>query len=327
MFDSLARFFSEDGFMPHGMCYLWRPGVLSLHVVSDALITLAYASIPFTLVYFVRKRKDLEFSWMFVSFAVFIIACGTTHAMEIWVIWHPNYWLSGSIKAITALASVPTAILLVKLIPDALKLPSAAILRETNAELDRQVHERERAENEVRRMNVELEARVANRTEELEDANRSLTQEAGERKRAEAQIRLRTEELARSNDELEQFAYSASHDLQEPLRAVAGSMQLLHKRYAGRLDARADEYIEHAVDGAKRMQRLIDDLLEYSRVGTGKLERDRVDCKEVLERATENLRASIQETGAVIEYRELPAITGDRTRLTQLFQNLIGNAI
>src|SRR5262245_9486588 len=169
-------------FMPHGMCYLWRPDILALHVVSDALITLAYASIPFTLVYFVRKRKDLEFSWIFVCFAIFIIACGTTHAMEIWVIWHPDYWVSGIVKGATALASVPTAILLVKLIPDALRLPSAASLREANLELDRQIHDRERAEAEVRRMNMELESRVAQRTQELEAANHKLLREVNERK-------------------------------------------------------------------------------------------------------------------------------------------------
>ena len=118
MFDSILRFLSGEGFMPHGMCYLWRPDLLGLHVISDALITCAYFSIPFTLLYFVRKRRDLEFNWMFVCFAVFIVACGATHLMEIWTVWHPAYWLSGSIKALTAVASVPTAILLVKLIPD-----------------------------------------------------------------------------------------------------------------------------------------------------------------------------------------------------------------
>ena len=84
----------SHGFMPHGMCYLWRPGILLLHVISDALITLAYFTIPFTLLYFVRKRRDLQFNWMFVCFAVFIVACGTTHAMEIWTVWRPDYWVS-----------------------------------------------------------------------------------------------------------------------------------------------------------------------------------------------------------------------------------------
>src|SRR5882757_2632204 len=124
MMDFFKKLFFFRRFLPHGPCYLWRPGVLWLHIVSDSLITLAYFSIPFTLVYFVRKRKDLEFHWMFICFAVFIVACGATHLMEIWVIWHPAYWLSGTIKAITALASVPTAILLLKLVPQALRLPS-----------------------------------------------------------------------------------------------------------------------------------------------------------------------------------------------------------
>src|ERR1700744_4058286 len=105
---SLEHLFSSNGFMPHGMCYLWRQDVLALHVLSDSLITLAYFSIPFTLLYFVRQRRDLQFNWMFVCFAVFIIACGTTHLLEILTIWHPVYWLSGGVKAITAVASVPT---------------------------------------------------------------------------------------------------------------------------------------------------------------------------------------------------------------------------
>ena len=135
MFGGLKHFVSTDGFMPHGMCYLWQPGILALHVVSDSLITLAYFSIPFTLIYFVRKRADLQFNWIFICFAVFIVACGATHLMEIWTVWHPAYWLSGGIKAITAAASVPTAILLIKLVPVALRVPSPAALREATEEL------------------------------------------------------------------------------------------------------------------------------------------------------------------------------------------------
>jgi signal transduction histidine kinase len=149
VFEFIRHFFSEDGFMPHGMCYLWRPDVLSLHVASDGLISLAYFSIPITLLAFVRARKDLVFDWMFVCFAVFIVACGTTHLMEILVIWHPVYWLSGAIKAITALASVPTAILLVKLMPTALKLPSPSALQAANTRLEREIADRHRIEQEL----------------------------------------------------------------------------------------------------------------------------------------------------------------------------------
>jgi PAS domain S-box-containing protein len=188
MLEALGRFFSEDDFMPQGTCYLWEPSVLWLHVVSDALIAAAYFSVPFTLVCFVYKRKDLKFHWMFICFAIFIVACGTTHLMEIWVIWHPTYWLSGSIKAITALASVPTAILLVQLVPEAVRLPSSTQLEEANIALQLEVADRERAESEARRLNEELEARVAERTRQLALANRTLLDGARERERAQTEL-------------------------------------------------------------------------------------------------------------------------------------------
>ena len=182
MLDHLSHAFSADGFMPHGMCYLWQRNILALHVISDALIALAYATIPFTLLYFVRKRRDLQFNWMFVCFAVFIVACGTTHVMEIVTIWNPVYWLSGTVKAITALASVPTAFLLLKLVPDALRLPSPATLQgEINVRLV--------AELEVRRLNSDLEARVAERTAQLETVNRELREEFRHRQQAEEAMR------------------------------------------------------------------------------------------------------------------------------------------
>jgi PAS domain S-box-containing protein len=182
MLEHLDHALSTSGFMPHGMCYLWKPGLLALHVISDSLITLAYFSIPFTLLYFVRKRRDLEFNWMFICFAVFIVACGTTHLMEIVTVWKPEYWLSGTIKAITAAASVPTAILLAKLIPEAVALPSPSALR-------REIAERHRAEQEVRAVNEALEARVAERTAELEAINLRLREEMRQRHEAEERSR------------------------------------------------------------------------------------------------------------------------------------------
>ncbi|MBW8482026.1 sensor histidine kinase [Actinomadura parmotrematis] len=134
-------------------------------------------------------------------------------------------------------------------------------------------------------------------------------------------------ELRRSNAELEQFAYVASHDLQEPLRKVASFCQMLDRRYADRLDDRGRQYIEFAVDGSKRMQSLISDLLGFSRVGRMSAMEDGVALDAVVDRAVDNLSALIEETGATVERAELPAVHGDRSQLGQLFQNLVGNAV
>jgi len=140
-------------------------------------------------------------------------------------------------------------------------------------------------------------------------------------------LQAHTEELERSNSELEQFAYIASHDLQEPLRKVASFTQLLQRRYAGQLDARADQYIEFAVDGAKRMQALINDLLQYSRVGRSAREPALVSSDTALAQARNNLAASIEETGATLETGHLPLVLAELTLLTAVFQNLLSNAL
>ncbi len=148
-----------------------------------------------------------------------------------------------------------------------------------------------------------------------------------ERRRFEQELELRAADLARSNAELEQFAYVASHDLQEPLRAVTSYTQLLSRRYSGQLDAKADEYIAFAVEGATRMQQLIKDLLMYSRVGTRGNELVPVDFLAVFEAAVANLEVAVAESGATVTHGELPTVSGDFTQLAQLLQNLISNAL
>jgi PAS domain S-box-containing protein len=148
-----------------------------------------------------------------------------------------------------------------------------------------------------------------------------------ERHQAEETLRQQAEELERSNRELEQFAYVASHDLQEPLRIVSSYMQLLARRYQGKLDQDADEFIGFAVEGANRMKSLITDLLAYSRVGTRGKELIPVEMEDALARATRNLRLAIQDSGAIIAHDDLPVVLADPLQMTQLLQNLIGNAI
>jgi PAS domain S-box-containing protein len=148
-----------------------------------------------------------------------------------------------------------------------------------------------------------------------------------ERKRAEKTLERQAEELARSNAELEQFAYVASHDLQEPLRMVKSYLQLIERRYKGQLDSDADDFIAFAVDGAERMQILINDLLEYSRVTTYGKPFAPTACATILDHVLANLKIAIEESGAVVTYDELPTVMADETQLARLLQNLIGNAI
>jgi PAS domain S-box-containing protein len=148
--DFLRQVFGPGGFMPHGYCYMWNPGLVWLHVISDSLIALSYFTIPFTLLWFVRKRRELPFSRMFVLFGAFIVACGATHVMEVWNLWHAQYWLAGGLKAVTALASVATAILLVRLVPQALELPNLSDWAQANVALESEIHERRELEIDLR---------------------------------------------------------------------------------------------------------------------------------------------------------------------------------
>ena len=155
----------------------------------------------------------------------------------------------------------------------------------------------------------------------------ALFHDITKRKKAEESLKQTLEELARSNKDLEQFAYVASHDLQEPLRMVTSYVQLIEKRYKGRLDKDADEFIAFAVEGATRMQKLINDLLTYSRVRTRGRRFETVDINNVMEQVMSNLSSNIQETGAKILWDGLPSIAADETQMVQLFQNLVGNGI
>lgn len=258
-----------ESYLPHGYCYLWQPGLLTLHVVSDSIITLAYYSIPLGLVYFVRKRADLPFHWMFVLFAVFIVACGTTHLMEIWTLWHPSYWLSGAVKVVTAGASLGTAVLLVPLIPKAIALPSPA------------------------------------------------------------QLEAKNDELRAVNRELETFSYSVSHDLRAPLRAIDGFSRVLLEDHAPQLDGEGVRSLNIIRANAQRMGRLIDDLLEFSRLSRKELVTAQVDMEALARAAADDLRreAALGAAAATIEIGQLPAARGDAGLLQQVWANLIGNAL
>jgi len=182
--------FQSNGFIPHGHCYLWQAGLVWLHIISDATIALAYYSIPFLLIYFISKRKDVPFNGVFLLFGAFIIACGTGHLMDIWTLWYPDYWIAGSLKAFTAIISLYTAFALFYLMPQALTLPSPA---------------------------------------QLEAVNLTLITEIVERKRIEKELRLAQEVAQNSSQAKSEFLANMSHELRTPLNGILGYTQIIQR--------------------------------------------------------------------------------------------------
>ncbi len=555
MLNFFHRLFATD-FMPHVYC-LREPSLIALHAIADAVIALSYFLIPTALLLLIRRRRDLAFPWMFALFGVFILGCGATHVLGIVTLWHPIYRFDGAMKALTALASAGTAVLLFRLLPQLMLIPSPEQLRA-------EIQERESAEREVRRMNARLEQRVAERTQELEKANQRLAESElrlrsildgakaliyvkdlngrftfvnqaftefmglrreqiidrtdddlfppvlaaefkkndqltltqgstefeevaqnsqgatvyvsnkfslvgfdgqpyalcgmstniTERKLAEeglakanrelrdseerfrqiaelvpdmlwsadldgnmrfiskrlqyytgmneqncsaanwqnmihpddfpvvkeqikkaaisrqsweVETRLRRADglyrwfmlrtapvcrdagavgywlgafndidemkrteraLRRSNEELEQFAYAAAHDLQEPLRNVSTSLGILRKQLGERITPEETEWMTESIKNARRMQTMVQDLLQYSRVVSESEQiAPLVNTKLAAEQALQNLGEAVRESQAQIQLGDLPEISVREPHLITLFQNLIGNSI
>ncbi len=427
----LRRLFSSDGFHPHGPCYLWKPELIWLHVISDALIFLAYMSIAVTLVHFVRKRRDLLFNWMFLCFGTFIVACGLTHAIEVRTIWVPWYWFSGGVKAVTAVASVGTAILLVRLVRGALALASPEHLKTANQTEEgvlvpsaiRDITERKRAEANQRASEEKFravaehlndaivsadseakisyfnraaerafgysaadtlgkpltllmpdrfqdahrrgfqrflstgEARVIGKTVELTGIRKdgsefplelSLTtwkasegtfftaiiRDITERKRAEeamarqaAELSRSNAELAATNRELEAFSYSVSHDLRAPLRHIDGFARILLEDCEPQLDALAQRHLQRIRDATAHMGRLVDDLLNLSRIGRREVNKQVVSLNSLVEEVLVDLKPEMEGRQIDWQIGRLPFVECDPALIRQALANLLSNAL
>ncbi|OWW19852.1 sensor histidine kinase [Noviherbaspirillum denitrificans] len=177
MTELLDTWFSTEGFMPHGHCYLWTPELLWSYLIADAAIGLAYYSIPVALLVLVHKRRDLRFNWIFLMFSAFIFACGTTHFIGIWTIWNPAYWLDASAHLLTALISVATAIMLWKIVPRVLQLPSAKQMRAAINQLEHEIQERRKAEEALRQSQATLRELAAYQERVREDERKRIARE------------------------------------------------------------------------------------------------------------------------------------------------------
>ncbi|MEG3849604.1 ATP-binding protein [Microcoleus sp. herbarium19] len=231
-------FISSGSFIPHGHCYLWQTPLVWLHVASDSIIAIAYFSIPITLIYFISKREDLPFDWIFAMFGAFIVACGITHLFEIWTLWHPTYWLSGTMKAITATISFATAILLVDLIPQALALPSPAQLKLANSLLESEIVERQSAEAALKKAKEELEIRVDERTAQLKQQTLQLEQTLLELQQTQSKL-IQSEKMS----SLGQVVAGVAHEINNPVNFIYGNLTPASE-YANSLLELADIYEE-----------------------------------------------------------------------------------
>ncbi len=291
---SLVSEFLSGSYAPHGYCLLWQPELVWTHVVSDGLIALSYFSIPLALVSLLRRRPDVEFGKVIWLFAVFILACGSTHIMSIWNLWHGNYGLEAAIKAITAAASVTTALILWPLIPRVVAIPSPSQLQQANLELAASVGERDAA--------------LAR-----------LTAEIAQRERAEAAL-LQAQKI----DAVGQLTGGIAHDFNNLLQAVKGNVELILQR-AGDTD-RVIRWAQNAQKGIERGTSLTAQLLAFSR--TQRLELIAIDVNRVVAGVEELIARSL---GPSINFSlhlgdEPGVVAADPTQLELAILNLAINA-
>ncbi|MBV8705088.1 MAG: hypothetical protein JO118_15425 [Acetobacteraceae bacterium] len=279
---------------PHGFCLSWVPALVALHVVSDALTAASYYSIPVALTVFLLRRRDVAFRWVFWAFALFILACGTTHLFDIVVLWRPEYWAQGIVKAATAGISVATALCLWPLLPQAFALPSPSELREANARLTDQMEQRDAALRALRR--------------ETED-------------------RLRAEMMLRQSQKMEALGHltgGVAHDFNNLLMVVQGNLEALGKHLPA--DDPRRRYVDRATQGATRGATLVQQLLAFAR--RQNLYPAQLDLAERLAEVVELLRGAVGRA-IVLDWRPEPGlwpVEADATQLETALLNLAVNA-
>lgn len=298
----MLEFFSnllDNDFMPHGHCYLWKPEILWPHVLGDGLTAVSYFVIPLLLFYFVKERPEKQFNVIYLAFAAFILFCGATHLLAIVSVWNPIYRLEAVIKSGTALVSFSTVILVAVKMPTLLAIPSRREINDKNETLQKEVTQRKEVEEKLQHLNETLEDRVKRRTAELRSANK----------------------------ELEMFSSMVSHDLRSPLSALGELLKLMKEEKNN--EAFFNQSLEAAIERTESISQLVEDLRNLTKLRDVTLRKETIPLNEVVDN---KLREAFHVLGLnkslySISVSPLPSVLGDRTLITQVFQNLLNNAV
>ncbi|WP_421875870.1 sensor histidine kinase [Pacificispira sp.] len=356
MIDTLTTIFDRAGLMPHGVCFAWRPDLVFAHAGADLMITVAYLAIPIALYKLVKARADIQFGWVLYTFAAFILLCGLTHAVNMYVLWEPNYAFQALVKLATAIVSIATAVLVWRILPKLYALPNMSQLLQTNKQLATEAKKHATAKEQLAQRTNELQAsnqdltesnrllvseieqhtvakdQLAQRTEELQASNEDLTEsnhrlalEIDERKAVQLRLAAMTQELQRSNEDLESFAYTASHDLRAPLRGIGNLIGWVREDLGDKVDEDAESKFSLMTDRVQRMERMLEDLLQYSRIGRTDLQEAEFQPEQKIREAFDLLNA---EQRFELEIPDpLPTLSGTPIAFQQVVANVIGNAI
>ncbi|HEY9641024.1 MAG TPA: ATP-binding protein [Coleofasciculaceae cyanobacterium] len=304
--------------MPHGFCYLWKPSLVGLHILSDGAIALAYFSIPVGLIFFIRHRQDIPFNWVFGLFSAFIIACGSGHLMNIWTLWHPNYWSAGLLKIITAAISLYTAYEIVRLLPQALSLPSSAQLEAANQELSKTIAQLQATQSQLVQQ------------EKMSSLGQLVAGVAHEINNPVNFIHGNLDPAARYAEDLLSILDQYQAELSQPSLELQSQSQDIDLEY---LREDFPKLLASMKVGTERIRQIVLSLRNFSRLDESEMKpvniHEGIDSTLLILSHRLKNRAYPESSPITVEkqYGNLPLVECYAGQLNQVFMNLIANAI